>query len=34
VIRLSLHKSAAQAQAYYGDVEIADNPAANLLDRS
>lgn len=33
-MRLSLHKSAAQAQAYYGDVEITDNPATDLLDKS
>lgn len=30
-MRLSLHRSAAQAQAYYADVEIALNPAAGLL---
>lgn len=30
-MRLSLHKSAAQAQRYYDDVEIADNPATGLL---
>nr|WP_111298268.1 tyrosine-type recombinase/integrase [Paracoccus saliphilus] len=30
-MRLSLHRSAAQAQRYYADVELADNPAANLL---
>ncbi|MFC3167440.1 tyrosine-type recombinase/integrase [Paracoccus fontiphilus] len=28
---LSLHRSPAQAQRYYADVEIADNPATNLL---
>lgn len=33
-MRLSLHKSAAQAQAYYEDVDIAANPATDLLDRS
>lgn len=31
-MRLSLHKSAAQAQKYYADVDIADNPAADLFD--
>lgn len=30
-MRLSLHKSAAQAQKYYADVDIADNPAADLF---
>lgn len=30
-MRLSLHKSMAQAQRYYDDVEIADNPASDLL---
>ena len=30
-MQLSLHRSAAQAQHYYADVEIADNPAADLL---
>lgn len=30
-MRLSLHKSMAQAQRYYDDVEIAENPAGNLL---
>lgn len=30
-MQLSLHRSAAQAQRYYADVEITDNPAANLL---
>lgn len=30
-MRLSLHKSMAQAQRYYDDVEIANNPAADLL---
>ena len=30
-MRLSLHRSLAQAQKYYDDVEIADNPAADLL---
>ncbi|WP_434622546.1 tyrosine-type recombinase/integrase [Tabrizicola sp. M-4] len=32
-MRLSLHKSAAQAQKYYTDVDVADNPAADLFDR-
>ena len=31
-MRLSLHRSMAQAQRYYDDVDIADNPAADLLD--
>lgn len=30
-MQLSLHRSPAQAQRYYADIEIADNPAANLL---
>lgn len=30
-MRLSLHRSLAQAQKYYDDVEIADNPATDLL---
>lgn len=30
-MQLSLHRSAAQAQRYYADVEIADNPATDLL---
>ncbi len=30
-MRLSLHRSMAQAQKYYDDVEIADNPASDLL---
>lgn len=30
-MQLSLHRSAVQAQHYYADVEIADNPAADLL---
>ncbi len=30
-MRLSLHRSAAQAQKYYDDVNVADNPAADLL---
>ena len=31
-MRLSLHRSVKQAMAYYDDVEIADNPATELLD--
>lgn len=31
-MRLSLHRSAAQAQKYYADVDIADNPAADLFE--
>ena len=30
-MRLSLHRSPTQAQRYYDDVEIAGNPAADLL---
>ena len=30
-MKLSLHRSAVQAQTYYADVEIAENPAADLL---
>ncbi|WP_170480010.1 tyrosine-type recombinase/integrase [Ruegeria arenilitoris] len=30
-MRLSLHRSMAQAQKYYDDVEIAENPATDLL---
>lgn len=30
-MRLSLHRSLAQAQKYYDDVEITDNPATDLL---
>ncbi|MDT8853497.1 tyrosine-type recombinase/integrase [Paracoccaceae bacterium Fryx2] len=30
-MQLSLHRSAIQAQKYYADVEISDNPATNLL---
>lgn len=30
-MRLSLHRSMAQAQKYYDDVEIEENPAADLL---
>lgn len=33
-MRLSLHRSATQAQAYYADVEIALNPATGLLEDS
>lgn len=31
-MRLSLHRSAAQAQQYYNDIEITDNPATDLLE--
>lgn len=31
-MRLSLHRSVAQAQQYYEDVEIEDNPATDLLE--
>jgi len=31
-MRLSLHKPVAQAQKYYDDVELKDNPATDLLD--
>ena len=31
-MRLSLHRSVAQAQRYYDDVEITENPATDLLD--
>lgn len=31
-MRLSLHRSVSQAMAYYDEIEIADNPAAKLLD--
>lgn len=30
-MKLSLHRSAVQAQRYYADVEISENPAADLL---
>ncbi|MBZ4689676.1 MAG: phage integrase family protein [Cereibacter sp.] len=30
-MRLSLHRSVAQAQRYYDDVEITENPAADLM---
>lgn len=30
-MKLSLHRSAVQAQKYYADVEFADNPATDLL---
>lgn len=30
-MKLSLHRSAVQAQKYYADVEISENPATNLL---
>lgn len=32
-MKLSLHRSALQAQRYYADVDILKNPATNLLDR-
>ncbi|MGR3467894.1 MAG: hypothetical protein ACU0CI_08430, partial [Shimia sp.] len=32
-MQLSLHRSPTQAQAYYRDVEIAENPATDLLER-
>lgn len=31
-MRLSLHRSAIQAQKYYADVELSENPAADLLE--
>ncbi|TDK45729.1 tyrosine-type recombinase/integrase [Antarcticimicrobium luteum] len=31
-MRLSLHRSMAQAQRYYDDVDITENPAADLLE--
>ena len=31
-MRLSLHRSVAQAQRYYADVDLTDNPATRLLD--
>lgn len=31
-MRLSLHRSTAQAQRYYDDVEITENPATDLFD--
>ena len=31
-MRLSLHRSVAQAQRYYDDVDLTDNPATRLLD--
>jgi len=31
-MQLSLHRSINQAQSYYADVEIADNPATDLLE--
>ena len=31
-MRLSLHRSAAQAQRYYADADLADNPATDLLE--
>ena len=30
-MKLSLHRSAVQAQKYHADVEISDNPATDLL---
>lgn len=30
-MKLSLHRSAVQAQRYYADVEISENPATDLL---
>ena len=30
-MRLSLHRSAAQSQRYYDDVELKDNPATDLI---
>ena len=30
-MKLSLHRSALQAQRYYADVDILENPATNLL---
>lgn len=30
-MKLSLHKSAVQAQKYYADVEMSENPATDLL---
>lgn len=30
-MQLSLHRSAAQAQKYYADIDIAKNPATDLL---
>lgn len=32
-MQLSLHRSALQAQKYYADVEISENPAAGLFDK-
>lgn len=31
-MRLSLHRSMSQAQRYYDDVDVAENPATDLLD--
>jgi integrase len=31
-MRLSLHRSVAQAQRYYDDIELTDNPATDMLD--
>ena len=33
-MRLSLHRSVKQAMAYYDDVELAENPAADLLEQA
>lgn len=33
-MQLSLHRSVIQAQKYYADVEIEENPATELLERS
>jgi len=33
-MRLSLHRSVAQAQRYYADVDLAANPATDLLDEA
>jgi integrase len=33
-MRLSLHRSPAQAQRYYADCELLENPAADLLDNN
>jgi len=30
-MQLSLHRSVAQAPSYYADVDIAENPATDLL---
>ena len=33
-MRLTLHRSPQQAQKYYTDVEITDNPAADMFDKA